>query len=206
MRASRLLIAVGLMTMMADPAFAHHVMGGRMPSTFFEGLLSGLGHPVIGFDHLAAVVAVGCLAATQARGALCCVVFVAAMLAGAAAHVGELTVPGIELMVAFSVIGLGLLLAQPCALVGGVTLALFGIAGLIHGYALGESIAGAEPRPLWAYFVGLAIIQSAIAIGVMLAARCFVSGDTALSPVRLVGAGIAGVGIASMLQQLMPAA
>ena len=35
---------------------------------FVEGLLSGLGHPVIGLDHLAAVIAVGCLAATQPKG------------------------------------------------------------------------------------------------------------------------------------------
>ena len=43
----------------AEPALAHHVMGGRMPATFGQGFLSGLGHPVIGLDHLAAVVAVG---------------------------------------------------------------------------------------------------------------------------------------------------
>src|SRR5262249_19046289 len=145
--------------------------------------------PVIGFDHLAALVAVGCLAATQARGALCAVAFVVAMLLGVAAHVGELTVPGIELMVALTVIGLGLLLTRPATPASGLVLVLFGVAGLIHGYALGESIAGAEPRPLWAYFIGLAIIQSAIALGVMLLARRFVSGVATLSPIRLVGAG-----------------
>ena len=32
---------------LAEPAFAHHVMGGRQAATFGEGLLSGLGHPVI---------------------------------------------------------------------------------------------------------------------------------------------------------------
>jgi urease accessory protein len=31
----------------AGPAFAHHVMGGRMAATFGEGLLSGLAHPII---------------------------------------------------------------------------------------------------------------------------------------------------------------
>ena len=41
------------------PAFAHHLMGGHTPATFGEGILSGLGHPVIGLDHFAAVVAVG---------------------------------------------------------------------------------------------------------------------------------------------------
>ncbi|HET9176699.1 MAG TPA: HupE/UreJ family protein, partial [Pseudolabrys sp.] len=43
----------------ATNASAHHVMGGRMPATFMDGFLSGLGHPIIGIDHFAAVVAVG---------------------------------------------------------------------------------------------------------------------------------------------------
>src|SRR5438270_774512 len=29
-------------------AHAHHLMGGKTPSTFADGLLSGLGHPLIG--------------------------------------------------------------------------------------------------------------------------------------------------------------
>jgi urease accessory protein len=37
-------------------------------------------------------------------------------------------------------------------------LALFVMVGLIHGYALGESIYGAERTPLAAYPVGLAVI------------------------------------------------
>ena len=41
------------------PAHAHHMLGGRTPVTFMQGLLSGLGHPVIGIDHLAFVVAMG---------------------------------------------------------------------------------------------------------------------------------------------------
>ena len=53
-----------------DPALAHHVMGGHMPVTFADGLLSGLAHPIIGFDHFAAVVAVACLA-SAACNVLC---------------------------------------------------------------------------------------------------------------------------------------
>ena len=62
--------ALGLLVLAlgATDASAHHVMGGRMPSTFAEGILSGIGHPKIGLDHFAAVVAVGCLAATGGGG------------------------------------------------------------------------------------------------------------------------------------------
>jgi urease accessory protein len=123
------------------------------------------------------------------------------MLAGAAAHAGQLTVPGIEVLVALSVIGLGALLVSPRAVPEGATLALFGLAGLIHGYALGESIVGAEPRPLVAYFLGLALIQSGIALGAMVVARRLAVRKEAVSPLRIVGAGIAGIGIALVVQQ-----
>jgi urease accessory protein len=209
MRAKRLaatlrLAVLGLLA--ADPAFAHHVMANRMPSTFVEGLLSGLGHPVIGLDHLAAIIAIGCLAASLPGGAVCAIGFVLAMLAGAAAHVGELTVPGIEILVALTVIGLGALLAWPRAVAGVAIFTLFGLAGLIHGYALGETIVGAEPQSLGGYFVGLALIQSGIALAAMLVVDRVAAQTGSLSHARLVGAGIVGFGVALAVQQLMPGA
>ena len=59
-------------------------MGGRMPASFADGLLSGLGHPIIGLDHFAAVVAVGCLAAAQRAAPALAIGFVLAMIAGVA--------------------------------------------------------------------------------------------------------------------------
>jgi urease accessory protein len=38
----------------ATNAFAHHIMSGRTPATFGDGMLSGLGHPIIGPDRWAA--------------------------------------------------------------------------------------------------------------------------------------------------------
>jgi hydrogenase/urease accessory protein HupE len=86
------------------PAFAHHLMGGHTPATFSEGILSGLGHPVIGLDHFAAVVAVGCLAAAHRAAYPLVVAFVLAMMAGVAVHLHGATVPGAEILVALSVI------------------------------------------------------------------------------------------------------
>src|SRR5262245_66464475 len=48
----RVAIAAPPFLLAAAPASADHVMGGRTPSTFLEGLLSGLAHPVIGPEHL----------------------------------------------------------------------------------------------------------------------------------------------------------
>jgi urease accessory protein len=41
---------------------------------------------------------------------------------------------------------------------------LFAAVGIVHGYALGESIVGAEPSPLGAYLAGLLVIQTVIAV------------------------------------------
>jgi urease accessory protein len=188
------------------PAFAHHVMGGRMPATFGEGILSGLGHPVIGLDHFGAVVAVGCLAAVHRAASALVVAFVLAMMAGVALHLHGATVPGTEMLVALTVIALGALMLHHRQVPAGVALVLFAVVGVIHGYALGESIYGAEPTPLYAYLLGLAVIQGAIALGAAKIARSLAQRSSDLSPLRLVGAGIAGIGLAVLMQQVIPAA
>ena len=157
-------LALSGITWLTEPAFAHHLMGGKTPATFAQGLLSGLGHPVIGLDHFAAVVAVGCLAAAHRAAAALAVGFVLAMIAGVALHLHGATVPGADIWVALSVIALGTLMLRVRQLPAVTALALFAGVGLIHGYALGESIYGAEPTPLYAYLLGLCVIQSAVAL------------------------------------------
>ena len=178
-----------------------------MPVTFMDGLLSGLGHPIIGLDHLAAIIAIGCLAATERRGEWLIGGYVIAMMIGVAAHIGEATVNGAEYFVAASVILLGVVLfrKEPPRL--DIAIALFAFAGLVHGYALGESIAGAERAPLYAYFIGLAAIQAAIALAAMYGARTLAartSGSAAV--IRVLGAVVVGIGLAVLVQQIMAAA
>jgi urease accessory protein len=191
---------------LSTPAFAHHVMGGRTPATFGEGILSGLGHPVIGLDHLAAVVAVGCLAAAHRSAAPLAIAFVLAMMGGVILHLQGAAMPGAEILVALTVLALGGLIVQRRDLPVGVAVALFAMVGVIHGYALGESIYGAEPTPLYAYLIGLAVIQGVIALAAAHVTRLLLRGSADLSAVRLVGAGIAGIGLAFLMQQVVPGA
>jgi urease accessory protein len=195
-----------LLVLGSAPAFAHHLMGGRTPVTFSEGLLSGLGHPVIGLDHFAAIVAVGCLAAAHRAAPALAIGFVLAMMAGVALHLRGTTVPGAEILVALSVITLGVVMLGGREIAAGVAFALFAAVGLIHGYALGESIYGAEPTPLYAYLLGLAVIQSAITLAAVQVTRLVSRRAAALSPLRLFGAGIAGIGLAVLMQQIVPGA
>lgn len=198
-------IAIALATLVvANPAFAHHVMGGHQASTFGEGLLSGLGHPVIGIDHFAAVVAIGCLAAAHRNGAFLVIGYIVTMMCGVGLHLLGATVPASELLVALTVLGLGAVVVWKRDLAVGAALTLFAIVGLIHGYALGESIYGAESTPLIAYLIGLAAIQSAIALGAMTIAKVAMRRSDPVM-VRLIGAGVVGAGVVILMGQLIPA-
>ncbi len=149
--------------LLAAPASAHHAMGGATPSNGWEGLLSGLAHPVIGFDHLAFVVAAGLIAARHRRGVIVPVAFVAASLVGTGIHVLALNLPAPELLISLSVLLFGaLLVARRESLPMSVGLAA--LAGIFHGYAYGESIVAVEATPLAAYLLGLALVQLAIGL------------------------------------------
>jgi urease accessory protein len=161
-------------------------------------LLSGVGHPVIGLDHLAFVIGIGIVAALTGLGLVLPVLFVVCMCAGLAMHLAAVDIPGVELMIALSVVLVGL------AIVWGrnrtnkwIEGGLFSLAGTLHGYAFAESIVGAEQTPLGAYIVGLVVVQLAIA-ALAYAATRFVTGSpagTVLSAPRAAGAAIALAGV-----------
>jgi urease accessory protein len=113
--------------------------------------------------------------------------------------------PAAEILVALSVIALGALMLNRRQMSSASALLLFALVGFVHGYALGESIYGAEQTPLYAYLFGLALIQSAIALAAMTIARSVAGPSKDLTPLRLVGAGIAGIGLAVLMQQVVPA-
>ncbi|HEX6063044.1 MAG TPA: HupE/UreJ family protein, partial [Longimicrobiales bacterium] len=177
------------------PAHAHHAMDYQMPATLLEGLLSGLGHPIIGIDHLLFIIGAGVVAAHVARGPLLALLFVAGSLLAAAARAGGLTWDMSELWIAGSLIALGALaLAMPRPGLSLVAM-LYAAAGMLHGYALAAAIVGAEPTPLYAYFLGLAVIQSVIALGAWAGARWLRARHPALPVQRIAGAalGVAGI-------------
>jgi len=189
----------------ATPASAHHLMGGAMPVTFIDGLLSGLGHPIIGPDHLAFMIAVGVVVGAGGLNLVLPLIFVAAMTVGVAGHVAGLNIPAIEIMVALSVLLAGFLIARGRALPLLAWASLFALAGLLHGYAFGESIFGAETSPLGAYLLGLGAIQIVITIGIALFVRRLGASVPQFWP-RLVGAAILGVGLTVLVERLIPGA
>ena len=147
-------------------AHAHHAMGNRTPGNTFEGLISGLAHPVIGIDHFLFVIAIGVAAYYFGRRTSTALVFIGGTLAGTVIHLYQATLPYPDLWVALTLALLGLLFFRgPAFLRSKAALAFFALSGIAHGYAYGESVVGAEPAPLAAYLVGFAVVQFAIVVG-----------------------------------------
>src|SRR6516164_2271714 len=103
------LVGAALVTT-AGTASAHHLMGGKTPSTFADGILSGVGHPIIVPDHLAFLIALGIAVGVARLNLANPFLFLVAMACGVGAHVAAVNVPAAELIVALSVLVAGILL------------------------------------------------------------------------------------------------
>ncbi len=183
--------------LLCSPALAHHPMGGKTPSTLTEGLLSGLGHPILGLDHLAALIAVGLVASRYASGALVLpVLWIVGMGLGAFAHMNAIDLPAGEILVAGSLVMIGAIGVFKPSLPLPALAALFAAAGFAHGHALAESIIGADTAVVGAYLVGLVAIQAAVTVGtILLVRRLFAMPATLPLPVRAAAAALACVGL-----------
>lgn len=178
---------------MIGTAWAHHPMDFALPSTFAEGLLSGLGHPLIGLDHFAFILAAGFFLARVNGGMWGIVALVIGSLLGAGAHLQGVDLPGGGIAVALSVILIGALVAVRRPISVGWMCAGLVLAGMLHGYAYAESIIGAERTPLVAYLIGFSLIQLGVAAAAFVLHRKQYAKTNTLSPALGAIVGLIGV-------------
>ena len=206
-RAIILTLSLTFAIALTKPAFAHHPLDGRLPSNFFEGIMSGFGHPIVGFDHLTFVVASGLIALKITRGILIPLAFVIATGIGAGIHLASINLPFPEIIIAASVVVFGVLLAfrrtQKDLNYGLKITALAVLAGIFHGYAYGEGIFGAEPTPMIAYLIGFIIVQLAIALGTHFIGDRAIKSIPAKYLTMLAGSAIASCGIVFLSSAIM---
>ncbi len=182
----------------AAPVLAHHPNGGNIPSTFSEGFLSGLGHPVIGMDHLIFVIAIGLLAALSNKlGMIIPTAFVITTAIGTGIHLQSIDLPAAELIISASVLVIGIFLAQKNQASIPLLAVVSAIAGIFHGYAYGESIVGAETTALGAYLLGFCSIQLLIsAIAFDLGRRVINQPNKSALMLRFAGFTVCRIGFA----------
>jgi urease accessory protein len=152
--------------LLAGPVLAH--TGGSVGG----GFLTGFAHPISGWDHVVAMVAVGLWGAFLGMPAiwLLPIVFPMVMAFGGALGVVGIPVPSVETGIAVSAIVLGLCVAlaiRPPLWIAAVIVGLFAI---FHGHAHGTELpAAANP---FAYAIGFVVATgllhiSGIAFGLL---------------------------------------
>ncbi|MCP1198372.1 HupE/UreJ family protein [Notoacmeibacter sp. MSK16QG-6] len=162
---NKILLGVAL-AFVAAPAMAHTGHGAT------DGLLHGLQHPILGVDHLLAMLAVGLwsgfvLPTRVWSGAA---MFIAAMVVGGVLSLTGIAIPGVEYAILFSVLLFGMLvLVSKRGQARSLTMLSLGAIGFFasaHGYAHASEASGAIDQ----YFAGFLISTAGLhALGIAFA-------------------------------------
>lgn len=180
----------------AAPASAHHLMEAfQLRPSPLSGLLSGLGHPLLGPDHLLFLLALGLVGLQRPTR------WVLGLLAtGLSASLLGLALPGLpgaELLVALSLVVVGLVQ------LGRLPAVLLLPAFALHGYVLSEAVLGWEPTSVGFYLLGLLISQGLLLAGSLTLVRRWAAGLSGAN-LRLAAGVLIGVGATFTWTALVP--
>lgn len=167
---------------------------GHPGHTHAGDFAAGWQHPLIGFDHLLAMIAVGLLAFRVGGRGLWLVptVFLGSMLFGGIAATAGLPLPGVEFGVVASVVVLGLLVAATQTLRAEYAMGLVALFAFFHGYAHAtEMLAGGSLASYAAGFLLTTVLMHGVGIGAGLALQKLHRTEL----IRLAGGAIAAAGL-----------
>lgn len=182
--APRLAILAAAITVLPQAASAHTFGADG------AGLAHGFMHPVGGWDHLLAMVAVGLWAAQRGGRSFWMLPasFVAVMVIGGLLGLAGVALPQVELGITASVVVLGALIAVQARLPLETCLAAVGLFGLFHGHAHGTEMPDATAPVL--YGLGFVAATTLLHLGGLGIARTIsASMQDRLSRIALRGTG-----------------
>jgi len=164
-------LAPALAVALAATAAQAHVEEGAV-----GGLVSGFLHPLLGWDHVIAMVAVGLWGAFLGRPALWIlpVIFPLVMALGGAAGIAGVPLPAVETGIALSGVVLGLMVALAVRAPLWVAGVIVGAFAVFHGHAHGTELPGAANPATYAigFVIGTGLLHLAgIALGLLTASE-----------------------------------
>ena len=192
MQRSLALALAACLVLGAGPVLAHG------SAAHYGGFASGFLHPVLGWDHVVAMVAVGLLGAFLGGTAIWMlpVIFPLVMALGAALGVTGLPLPGVEQGIAASAIVLGAMIAvaarPPLWLAGAVV----GVFAVFHGHAHGTDLPGMVSP--FAYAVGFVLATGLLHLG-GIALGLLTRWPAGTAAIRAGGAAISALGVAFLV-------
>lgn len=163
------------------------------------GIYAGLLHPILGIDHLLAMVTVGLLSAQMGGRAIWTVplTFVSVMAVGGILGILGVPLPFVEIGIALSVVALGIALVSPKKLPVWLTMVFVGIFAMFHGHAHGTElpILSETFLDVLAYVFGFLVATATLHLIGALVGQSLESTPRGENILRFAGAVIAGVGV-----------
>ncbi|MGV2975966.1 HupE/UreJ family protein [Roseibium alexandrii] len=136
---------------LSGTALAHtgHGYGG--------GFISGFAHPILGWDHVAAMVAVGLWGAFLGAPSIWIlpIVFPLVMAFGAVLGILGVPIPAVETGIALSAVVLGIMIALAVRAPIWVSAVVVGLFAIFHGYAHGTELPASAN--VFAYAIGFVL-------------------------------------------------
>ena len=183
-------LLLATLALLPTAAFAH-------PGHDTSGMLAGLLHPLMGWDHLLAMVAVGMLAVMgRSKPAWQLpLAFVGFMLIGALLGINGVAIAAVETGILLSLVVLGGLLAVGRAGYLSVMTLCCALFGMLHGNAHGIELPANSAAS--SYISGFIVATIFLhAVGYLLASKCAAQWQTLA--LRVSGVAIAGTGLVAV--------
>ena len=185
--------------MLLRPIFNTGLFRMLLHTGYDGGIFAGLLHPILGIDHLLAMVTVGLLSAQMGGRAIWTVpaTFVSVMAVGGILGIIGVPLPFVEYGIALSVVALGIALVSPKKLPVWLTMVFVGIFALFHGHAHGTELPTVSETLLdvVAYVFGFLVATACLHLFGALVGQVLVSSQRGANILRFGGAVIAGVGV-----------
>lgn len=163
------------------------------------GIFAGLLHPILGIDHLLAMVTVGLLSAQMGGRAIWTVpaTFVSVMALGGVLGILGLPLPFVEYGIALSVVVLGIALLARKKISVPLAMVLVGLFALFHGHAHGTELPELSETALdvFAYVFGFLVATAGLHLIGALTGQMAVNTPRGASVLRYSGALIAAAGV-----------
>ena len=154
-----------LVVILPNNVLSHHPLNGEMMVNFNDGFLSGIGHPILGLDHLLFIIGVGLISFLSKRFLNFSFTFISGTILGLVSMICGLYLPFYEIMISFTLLLLGyLILASRQIRFDGLLFTLFGV---FHGWAYGAIFSNdikLNIDVLFGYSLGLLFTQLTIVI------------------------------------------